>query len=113
LNISFITRVSGTGQKYWLLEYWDGEAWQPAAELHTATVGDATISYNFTPTSSTKNSTVNVSWELAKPCTVMKFKYSCVANCGYDGVICPTMNKGTNRIAGAAGTSPIFKVVTE
>lgn len=113
LNISFITRVSGTGQKYWLLEYWDGDAWQPAAELQTATVGDATISYNFTPTSSTKNSTVNVTWELAKPCTVMKFKYSCVANYGYDNTISPTMNKGTNRIAGAAGTSPIFKVVTE
>ena len=113
LNISFITRISGTGQKYWMLEYWDGEAWIPASDLQTATVGTETISYNFSPTTKTSNSAVDVTWTLAKPCTVMKFKYSCVANCPADGKEYAGVNGGTVRIAGAVGTSPVFKVVTE
>lgn len=113
LNISFITRISKTGQKYWMLEYWDGEAWQSAADVKTDTVDGATVQYNFEPTKESTNSKVDVTWTLAKPCTVMKFRYSCVANYTWEGKIPDGPNKGTTRIAGAEGTSPIFKVVRE
>lgn len=114
LNVNFITRISGTGHKYWMLEYWDGEAWQYASEypMKTATIGSETVSYNLEPTTKTSNSTVNATWTLAKPCTVMKFRYRCVANYNKDGALAAP-NGGTCRIAGAVGTSPVIKVVTE
>jgi hypothetical protein len=111
LNISFITRVSATGQKYWKLEYWDGQEWKPTEMLQTVTIGNETVEYNFTPTSSTTNTAVNFTWTLAKACTVMQFRYTCVANYAYDGNVYEGLNKGTCRIAGAEGTSPVFKVV--
>ena len=111
LNITFITRVSATGQKYWKLEYWDGQEWKPTEALKSVEIGGTTVNYNFTPTSATSNTQVDFTWTLAKACTVMQFRYSCVANCAYDGVAYDGLNKGTCRIAGAAGTSPVFKVV--
>lgn len=114
LNVNFITRISGTGHKYWMLEYWDGEAWQYASEypMQTAKINGETVSYNLEPTTKTSNSLVDATWTLAKPCTVMKFRYRCVANYNKDGALAAP-NGGTCRIAGAAGTSPVFKVVTE
>ena len=113
LNITFLTRVHETGQKYWKLEYWDGEKWCPASDLQQVEVGEEQISYNFLPTNSTSNSRVDVTWNLVKPCTVMKFRYVCVANYAYKGEINDGLNAGTCRIAGAEGTSPVFKVVNE
>ena len=113
LHINFITRLSGTGQKYWMLECWDGEAWQPASEyeMKTATVGDETVSYNFEPVTTTKNSIADATWTLVKPCTVMQFRYRCVANFNAKNEVLAAPNGGTCRIAGAVGTSPIFEVV--
>ena len=113
LNISFITRISDLGMKYWMLECWDGEKWIPAPGFTTvqATVNSETITYNFEPTNKTSNSKVDVTWALAAPCQVMQFKYSCVANCAFDGSVKTGLDSHTNRIAGAVGTSPIFKVV--
>ncbi|MBQ8048603.1 MAG: BACON domain-containing protein [Bacteroidales bacterium] len=112
LNISFITRISGTGQKYWMLEYWDGETWQPAEGVEETVVNGETISYNLiVSTNSKANSEVDVTWTLAKPCTEMQFRYRCVANWNAKDVALDAPNGGTNRIAGAVGTSPVFKVV--
>ena len=113
LNITFLTRVHESGQKYWKLEYWDGEKWCPASDLQQVEVGGEQISYNFLPTDSTSNSRVDVTWELVKPCTVMQFRYMCVANYAYSGTVNDGLNAGTCRIAGAVGTSPVFKVVNE
>lgn len=114
LNISFITRISSAGQKYWMLECWDGEAWQPAPgfEVKVAELA-GNVSYNFEPTDQTSNSKVNVTWALAKPCTKMMFRYSCAANYTLAGAPAAGLDNHTNRIAGKEGTSPIFKVVTE
>ena len=115
LNVSFITRISDEGQKYWMLECWDGEAWVPAPgyEVKEADIPSGKVSYNFEPTNASSNSKVDVTWALAKPCTEMKFKYSCVANYSIKGAPLTAPNNHTCRIAGKEGTSPIFKVVTE
>ena len=113
LNISFRTRISSAGQKYWMLECWDGARWitAPGYEVQTATIGDETVSYNLMPsTDDTNNSVVDVTWTLAQSCTNMQFRYICVANYNKSGVVTKP-GGGTSRIAGAVGTSPIFKVV--
>jgi hypothetical protein len=111
LSIHFETRISGTGQMYWMLEYWDGEAWKPSAMVQTASIGENSVEYNFMPsTKSTANSIVDFTWTLAKPCKIMQFRYRCMANWNKDGALAAP-NGGTCRIAGAAGTSPVFRVV--
>jgi hypothetical protein len=111
LSIHFETRISGTGQMYWMLEYWDGEAWKPSAMVQTASIGENSVEYNFMPsTKSTANSIVDFTWTLAKPCKIMQFRYRCMANWNKDGALAAP-NGGTCRIAGAAGTSPVLRVV--
>ena len=114
LHVKYLTRVSGTGQKYWKLEYWDGAAWQPAAPVQTEGDTGTSAEYNFVePTS---NATVDVTFSLAASCTEMQFRMVCVANWQANGngaLAAP--NGGTCRLAAEAadleGTSPIFEVV--
>ena len=51
INAKFHARASGTGMKYWMLEYYDGGEWKPGAPLQTTTVGEGdqaqTFSYNY------------------------------------------------------------------
>ena len=114
LHVKYLTRVSGTGQKYWKLEYWDGAAWQPATELQTETETGTSAQYNFIePTS---NTTVDVTFSLAASCTEMQFRMVCVANWQANGTgALAAPNGGTCRLAADAndleGTSPIFEVV--
>ena len=37
LHIKYLTRISATGQKFWMLEYFDGNDWQPAEEYPVET----------------------------------------------------------------------------
>lgn len=118
LNISFLTRLSAgpVGQKYWMLECWDGAQWivAPGYEAQTATIGEETVSYNLMPSTDSKNnSVVDVTWTLAQSCTNMQFRYRCVANYSADGTVYDGLINHTCRIAGATGTSPVFKVVTD
>lgn len=78
LHIKYLTRCSGTGQKYWRLEYWDGEAWQPTDELKIETESGTSAKYNFEE--SKNNVSVDKTFVLAKACTEMQFRMVCVAN---------------------------------
>lgn len=113
LHISFLTRVSGTGQKYWTLEYWDGEAWQPTDELQTETETGKSVQYNFIEQKS--NVTVDKTFTLAKACTQMQFRMICMANWTAGNKELTSPNGGTCRLASDAsdldGTSPVFEVV--
>jgi len=118
VHIYFTTRLSATGQMYWTLEAWDGEKWVPTQEMKTATVDGKEVSYNFTPAKATPDSVVDYTWTLAKACTTMQFRYTCMANWQANGKgALAAPNGGTCRIAGAsatdtaASTSPIFEVV--
>ena len=111
LQIKFETRISGTGQLYWMLEYWDGQAWKPTETPKSALLGTETVQYNLIPsTDKYNNSKVDFTWSLAQACTNLMFRSRCVANFNKDGAL-DAPNGGTCRIAGAAGTSPVFKVV--
>ena len=109
VHINFITRISEFGQEYWTLEYFDGAAWQPAYEMKTVTIGGAEIKYNFMPVKTSDNSLVDFTWTLAAPCSTMKFRYTCAGNSSA-GAPLAAPNAATCRIAGAAGTSPVFEV---
>ncbi|MCF0175465.1 MAG: hypothetical protein HUJ94_01370, partial [Bacteroidales bacterium] len=116
LHVQYLTRISGTGQKYWMLECWDGEAWIPAPgyEVKTETETKTSAQYNFI--NPTANVAVNVTWPLAKACTKMEFRMRCVANWQSNGKgALAAPNGGTCRLASDGsdllGTSPVFEVV--
>ncbi len=115
LHIKFLTRVSATGQRYWMLEYFDGKDWKPAEEypISTETESGTNASYNFIePTS---NVAVECNWTLAAPCREPKFRMRCVANAqANDKGPLAAPNGGTCRIAdnGDDGedAGPVFEV---
>lgn len=113
LHIQFLTRCSGTGQKYWILEYWDGEAWQPTDELKIETESGTSAKYNFEE--SKNNVSVDKTFVLAKACTEMQFRMVCVANWTLGKKTLEAPNGGTCRLASdatdLAGTSPVFEVI--
>lgn len=115
-QITYLTRCSSTGHKYWMLEYYDGVDWQPAKTVETADIGGETVSYNFAQT--TSDQTVDCTFTIAQPCDKAQFRMRCVANWQVNGKgeLAKT-NAGTVRIAGKPGTestattSPIFKSI--
>ena len=115
LHIKYLTRISGTGQKYWMLEYFDGKDWQPADEypVNTNTETGETVQYNFiNPTS---NVAVECYWKLAAACREPMFRMRCVANWQSNGSgALANPNGGTVRIAdnddGLEDAGPVFEV---
>ena len=117
LHIKYITRVSKTGHKYWMLEYFDGNDWKPADEypVSTETESGTNAQYNFIEP--TANVVVECVWTLAAPCREPMFRMRCVANAQASGdgpLTAP--NGGTCRIAdnGDEGedAGPVFEVTT-
>lgn len=115
LHIKFITRISATGQKYWMLEYFDGNEWKPADEypVETETETGTNAQYNFIEP--TANVAVECNWKLAAPCREPKFRMRCVANWQSNGKgALAAPNGGTCRIAdnGDDGedAGPLFEV---
>lgn len=97
-NVSFLTRVSGTGHKYMMAEYWDGEAWKPAFDVQTETETGTSAQYNFVQGSA--NSEVNATWTLAKATKDVQFRLMIVANWQQNGKgALANPNGGTCRIS--------------
>lgn len=115
LHISFHTRVSGSGQKYWMLEYFDGNDWKPADEYPMAaeTSTGTNAQYNFIE--KTSNVKVECYWTLAAPCREPKFRMRCVANWqANDSGPLKNPNGGTCRLADndddGEDIGPLFEV---
>ena len=113
VNISYLTRTSATGIKYWRLEYLDGADWKPA--MAVSTVDGTDLQYNVAMNSDGKTDIeINATVTLTNPTENVKFRMVCVGGSLANGNAMPEgMNGGTCRIAGAEGTSPAIKVVTE
>lgn len=115
LHIKFLTRISATGQKFWMLEYYDGNDWKPAEEYPVATETETgnNVQYNFI--NPTANVEVECNWKLAVACREPKFRMRCVANWQSNGKgALENPNGGTCRIADndddGEDAGPVFEV---
>lgn len=117
VHIKYLTRISATGQKYWMLEYFDGQDWQPAEEYPVQKTSETNldpVDYNFIePTS---NVAVESNFKLAHPCRELKFRMRCVANWQSNGSgALANPNGGTCRIADndddGEDQGPVFEVL--
>ena len=118
LHIKYLTRISATGQKYWMLEYFDGEAWKQAKEYEVSTEAETGTSAQYNYIAKTSNETVECSWTLAAPCSEPKFRMRCVANWQSNGNgALAKPNGGTSRIADndddGEDAGPVLEVTSE
>ena len=138
VHIKYITRSSKTGAKYWLAEYFDGKEWKPApletaeaytlAEPATGKVGDDEFKYNvIMKEDGSKNTTVESTFTLAAPATVMQFRMTCTGQYKASSGTPTSMSTAlieavggyTSRIAGSKMTeegtcsSPLFEVLAD
>lgn len=117
VRFSGVSRISGTGQKYWRLEYLDGTTWKAATELKTATFNGEEISYTHILPTSTPNLEVSatVSFKRAIPDGEVQFRFICAANCTGGNLALENPNGGTCRWASSEDTgykdSPRIEVV--
>ena len=113
VNVSYLTRTSATGIRYWRLEYLDGADWKPAMEV--STIEGTDLQYNVAMNPDGKTDTqINAVVTLTNPTENVKFRMVCVGGTLANGKAIPEgINGGTCRIAGAEGTSPVIKVITE
>jgi hypothetical protein len=115
LHIKYLTRISGTGQKYWMLEYFDGAEWKPADEYPVESEGETGTNAQYNFINPTSNVAVECYWRLAAPCREPMFRMRCVANWQSNGSgALANPNGGTCRIAdnGDDGedAGPVFEV---
>ena len=93
------SKTSGTGQKYWLMEYNDGGTWKPVTQTKTATVGGTEIVYTQEHMNTTALSVdFTVTFENALTEANIEFRYTCAANAqakAGDPLAAP--NGGTHR----------------
>ncbi len=114
VNISYITRTSRTGHKYWRLEYIDGTEWKAAMPTTKYTLNGEDIEYNIDMNEDGKtNVAVNTTVTLSAPTKDIKFRMVCAGNGqSSDEAALAAPNGGTCRIAGDdTGTSPVIKVI--
>lgn len=113
VNISYITRTSKTGMKYWRLEYIDGTEWKAALPTTKETVNGEEVEHNIVMNEDgSTNVTVNTTVTLSAATKDIKFRMVCVANAQANGgAALEKPNGGTCRLAGAEGTSPVIKVI--
>ena len=116
VNIDYITRTSATGMKWWRVEYLDDGEWKPAfATQEGTTAAGEKVQYNVMMNADgNTNVHVDCTVTYSAPVSNVQFRMLCLANDQAQGKgALEAPNGGTCRIAGAAGTSPIIKVVTE
>ena len=99
-NISFVTRVSATGHKFWILEYLDGNEWLPAGEVKTTNEPGSEIEYT-SALPSAENLTVNTNFKVVNPATSLQVRFRCAANWQANGEgALSAPNGGTSRLTG-------------
>lgn len=108
-KVKYESRISATGQKYWIIEYKDGEEWKPvrATQMSTDIIvdgADKNVEYNVAlSTNSKANTVVEEEFTISVPMTTLQFRMRCVAN--WQG------NGSGELSAPNGGTCPVFKAV--
>ena len=81
VTISLETRTSGTGHKFWRLEYKDGEEWKVAGTPLTTSEPGETITYTHAMNADgSTNVFVNTTVTYSKDTEIHEFRFVCAAN---------------------------------
>ncbi len=101
VGASFASRASGTGLKYWIVEYLDGDTWKPALPTQTVEVNGETITYNVEHMN-TANFEINFVVSTTVDMSVFHVRETCLSNAqAKAGDLLEAPNGGTMRLKGA------------
>lgn len=110
VSASYASRASGTGMKYWLVEYFDGAEWHPAMPTSTIELNGETVVYNVDH-NNTDVFNVNFTCVTSAELSGFQIRQTCVANAQASGKgALEAPNGGTVRIKGAE-LSPVITAV--
>ncbi len=105
-----VSRTSGTGMKYFIVEYLDGGEWKPALPAKTKEVNGEQVTYNVEH-DNTKNFNIDFTYEVAAATTEVQIRLRCVANAqAKSGAALTAPNGGTHRLKGE-DLSPYIEVI--
>lgn len=99
VEISFETRTSGTGHKYWRLEYLDGTEWKVAGTALKTSEPGSEIVYTHTMNADGKTNVfvdTKVTYENAT--SMIEFRFVCAANWKANGGALSARNGGSARL---------------
>lgn len=119
VQFSGCSRISGTGQKYWRLEYKEGSSWKAAAETQTVNFNGETITYTHALPTATPNLEIKATVTYKRPIAdgAVQFRFICAANCTGGNAALENPNGGTIRWASSDTAnfkdSPVIQVVTQ
>ena len=100
MGVSYTSRASGTGMKYWLVEYFDGKQWKPAMPVQT--LEGTSVQYNLNH-NNTDNFNVEFVAMTVADMTTFQVRQTCVENAQASGKgALPAPNGGTVRLKGEA-----------
>lgn len=100
VGASFASRASGTGLKYWIVEYLDGDTWKPALPTQTVEVNGETITYNVEHMN-TANFEINFVVSTTVDMSVFHVRETCLSNAqAKAGDLLEAPNGGTMRLKG-------------
>lgn len=101
VHIAFEARTSGTGHKFWRLEYLDGDDWKIAGEaLSTTEPGEDVIYTHAMAADGKTNIPVDATVTFRKNMENCQFRFLCVANWQANGAgKLPTRNGGSARLS--------------
>ena len=109
MHISFEARVSGTGHKYWMIEYLDGNVWKPAEDTKKATDVDCEYTHAMNADGAT-NVQVSVDVKIKKNMDNCQFRFRCMANWQANGNgALDTRNGGSGRLSVTDTSSDTFQ----
>ncbi len=110
VHITYETRTSPTGHKFWRLEYLDGEVWKPAGEVKTTSEPGEEIVYTHEQMSDGKtNIIVDEVFRFNKNMEQLQIRFLCLANwqSGGEGKL-EARNGGTVRLSVSEGNGYIY-----
>ena len=102
-SISFASRVSDTGHKFWMLEYLDGTEWKPVGAANTTDETGSPVSY--THAMKNADATVGGTFTVTSAMPALKIRYRCAANWKSTGGALSARNGGTVRMSQAHGAT--------
>lgn len=107
VGVSYVSRTSGTGMKYWLVEYLDGDTWKAALPTKTVEIEGQSVTYNLEHLN-TDNLPVEFMASTSVDMSSFQVRQTCVANTqAKDNNAVQAPNGGTIRLKGG-DLSPVI-----
>ena len=106
-------RNSGAGNRYWAVEFLDGDSWVPALDLQQTTVGETEIQYNFDIGKDSAYIPCSGTFTTRSATETLQVRVRAVVNWTIKGAAFTELNGSTSRVGadGKAEQNHLFEIV--